>query len=51
MQTFNMSLVNLVKEKLITLEDAKLSSDNADELDMNLKGIYLSSSKGGILKK
>jgi Tfp pilus assembly pilus retraction ATPase PilT len=51
MQSFNMSLVELVKLKLISLEDARLNSDNADELDMNLKGIYLSSSKGGILKK
>ena len=51
MQTFNMSLVGLVKDKLITEEDARLSSDNPDELDMNIKGIYLSTSKGGILKK
>ena len=51
MQSFNMSLVKLVKEKLVSVEDARLASDNPDELDMNLKGIYLSSAKGGILRK
>ncbi len=51
MQTFNMSLVELVKKELVTLEEAIKNSDNADELEMNLKGIYLSSSKGGILKR
>ena len=51
MQSFNMSLVDLVKGKFITEEEAKLNSDNPDELEMNLQGIYLSSSRGGILKK
>jgi Tfp pilus assembly pilus retraction ATPase PilT len=51
MQTFNMSLVDLVNKKLITLDDAEHSSDNADELKMNLQGIYLSQSRGGILKR
>ncbi len=51
MQTFNMSLVELVKKDLVTLEEAIKNSDNSDELEMNLKGIYLSSSRGGILKK
>jgi len=51
MQTFNMSLVELVKKDLVTLDEAIKNSDNSDELEMNLKGIYLSSSKGGILKK
>jgi twitching motility protein PilT len=51
MQTFNMSLVDLVNKKLITLDDAENSSDNADELKMNLQGIYLSQSRGGILKR
>jgi twitching motility protein PilT len=51
MQTFNMSLVELVKKDLVTLEEAMKNSDNSDELEMNLKGIYLSSSRGGILKK
>lgn len=51
MQTFNMSLVALVEEKLVTLEAAMAASDNQDELTMNLQGIYLSSGKGGITKK
>jgi len=51
MQTFNMSLVDLVNKKLIKQEDAELASDNADELKMNLQGIYLSQGRGGILKR
>lgn len=51
MQTFNMSLVELVQTGLVREEDALNYSDNPDELAMNLKGIYLSSSRGGILKK
>lgn len=51
MQTFNMSLASLVKRRLIKEEDAMWNSDNPDELRMNLQGIYLSQSRGGILKK
>jgi twitching motility protein PilT len=51
MQTFNMSLVGLVKQGLITEEEATFASDNADELKMNLQGIYLSQGRGGILKR
>ncbi len=51
MQTFNMSLVDLVKFGLVTEQGALDYSDNPEELSMNLKGIYLSSSQGGILKK
>ncbi len=51
MQTFNMSLVELVQQELVKKEVASENSDNPDELEMNLKGIYLSSSRGGILKK
>lgn len=51
MQTFNMGLAGLVKQGLITKEDARLSSDNPDELEMNLQGIFLSTSRGGILKR
>jgi Tfp pilus assembly pilus retraction ATPase PilT len=51
MQTFNMSLVDLVKRKLITEEEAMWASDNPDELKMNLQGIFLSSGRGGILKR
>jgi twitching motility protein PilT len=51
MQTFNMSLVSLIKSGLIKEEVAYAQSDNPEELRMNLQGIYLSSSRGGILKK
>ena len=51
MQTFNMSLVNLVRGGLVKQEDAEFNSDNVDELKMNLQGIYLSQSRGGILKR
>ncbi len=51
MQTYNMSLTNLVRSRLITEEEAMFSSDNPDELKMNLQGIYLSQGKGGILKR
>ncbi len=52
MQTFNQSLVNLVKARLISQSEAEWWSDNPDELKMNLQGIFLSStSRGGILKK
>ncbi len=50
-QTFNMSLVKLVKSGLVTEEEAMLSSDNPDELKMNLEGIFLSQGRGGILKR
>lgn len=51
MQTFNMSLVDLIKRELITKEQAMRASDNPDELSMNLQGIFLSQGRGGILKK
>ena len=51
MQSFNTSLVGMVKDKLVKKEDALNLSDNPEELEMNLKGIYLSSAKGGILKR
>ncbi len=51
MQTFNISLAQLVKSGLIKESDAMVASDNADELKMNLQGIYLSSGRGGILKR
>ena len=51
MQTFNMSLAELVEQGLITEADALLASDNADELKMNMKGIFLSQGRGGIIKK
>ncbi|MCL4216490.1 MAG: PilT/PilU family type 4a pilus ATPase, partial [Candidatus Hydrogenedentes bacterium] len=51
MQTFNTSLEQLVRKKLITQQEAEFNSDNPDELKMNLQGIYLSQGRGGILKK
>ena len=51
MQTFNMSLVGLIKNRLISEEEATFASDNPDELKMNLQGIFLSQGRGGILKK
>jgi len=51
MQTFNMSLVGLVKRGLVIQETAVWASDNPDELKMNFQGIFLSRSRGGILKK
>lgn len=51
MQTFNMSLVDLVKRELITEEAAIAASDNQDELKMNMQGIYVGAQGGGILKK
>ena len=51
MQTFNTSLVGLIKQRLISEEEAMWASDNPEELKMNLQGIYLSSGRGGILKK
>ncbi len=51
MQTFNMSLVDLVKKRLISLQEAEMASDNPEELKMNLQGIFLSQGRGGILKR
>jgi twitching motility protein PilT len=51
MQSFNQSLVELVKSGLVTQEAAEAASDNPDELKMNLQGIYLSRDRGRILKK
>ena len=51
MQSFNMSLTKLVQDGLIGEAEAMAASDNADELKMNLQGIFLSQSRGGILKR
>ncbi len=51
MQTFNMSLEDLIRRKLIKEEDAMWNSDNPDELKMMLQGIKLSQQRGGILKR
>lgn len=51
MQTFNNSLFDLIKRKLITEEDGMTASDNPEELSMNLQGITLSQGRGGILRR
>ena len=47
-KTFNQDLYRLVKAGKITKENAIENSPNASQLEMNLKGIFLSS--GGIVK-
>jgi twitching motility protein PilT len=51
MQSFNMSLAMLLRQRLIREDDAMVASDNPDELRMNMQGIYLTQGRGGILKK
>lgn len=51
MQTFNMGLVALIQQRLISEADALNASDNQEELKMNMQGIYVSTGGGGILKK
>ena len=50
MQSFNDSLHDLIRAKLISLEEGLNISDNAEELNMMLQGIRLSAKRGGILK-
>lgn len=47
MQSFNKSLLDLVRRELITEENAIDHSPNPEELKMNLQGIFLS--KGGLI--
>lgn len=51
MQTFNMALVELVKQKIVTQEAAEWASDNPEALKMNLQGIFGSRDRGGISRK
>jgi Tfp pilus assembly pilus retraction ATPase PilT len=44
MQTFNQALLNLVKAKLVSEEEALAKASNANALEMNLKGIFLTQS-------
>ena len=50
MLSFNDSLHNLIKERLITQETGAEVSENPEDLNMLLQGIRLSSRRGGILK-
>jgi len=45
MQSFNRSLLGLLKQKLVRQEDAFWASDNPEELKMNMQGIFLSQSR------
>jgi len=47
MQTFNISLLNLVKKEMISEAQAIQNSPNPEELKMNLQGIFLS--RGGLV--
>lgn len=51
MQTFNMALVTLIKQKIVTQEVAEWASDNPDALRMNLQGIFGSRDRGGISRR
>ena len=46
MCSFNMSLADLYKRKVITKEEALSKSSNPEALKINLKGIYLDEDKG-----
>ncbi len=46
MQSFNMSLVRLFKNKTISKEEALSKSSNPEALKINLKGIYLDEDRG-----
>ncbi len=45
MQSFNQSLFKLIKEGLVSEEEALMKSSNPDQLKMNLKGIFLDESR------
>jgi pilus retraction protein PilT len=51
MQTFNMSLVELYNAEQISKEEALLASDNPHALEMNMRGIFLDDTGGGILDR
>ena len=48
MQTFNKSLLDMVKKEMITEEEALRNSPSPEELKMNFQGIFLS--KGGLTR-
>ena len=45
MQTFNQALYKLVKDRMITEENALLYASNPEALRMNLRGIFLDESR------
>jgi len=46
MQTFNQALIKLLKADRITEEEARRYADNVEELELEMRGIYLGSSHG-----
>lgn len=51
MQTFNKTLCAMYNDELISKEEALMASDNAHSLEMNMKGIFLDDTSGGILDR
>ncbi len=51
MQSFNMCLSQLFDDGKISKDEAFLASDNPQALEMNMKGIFLDDSGGGILDR
>jgi Tfp pilus assembly pilus retraction ATPase PilT len=49
MMSFNRSLLGLINEGLITEEEGLLASSSADQLRMNLQGIFLNTDGGTIV--
>ena len=45
MQNFNQALFKLVKDRLVSEEEALAKASNADALKMNFQGIFLSEGK------
>ncbi len=43
MQTFNQALIRLLKADMITEEEARKYADNVEELELEMRGIYLGS--------
>jgi len=51
MQTFNLSLLGLIRERLISEEEALWASDNPEALRGNIQGFSFQADRGGILKR
>jgi twitching motility protein PilT len=51
MQTFNMSLLGLVRQGLISEDEALWASDSPEALSGNLRGFTFQSDRGGILRR
>lgn len=51
MQTFNQALCKLYNDGMISKDEALIASDNPQSLEMNLQGIFLDDTSGGILDR